>query len=139
MVEKGHEPVPVIVGAPEAANTYTPSLDSGAPDGAMGQPGNSKLKDYIRAQVERRWQIASDNPTNITWVISLHVVMEADGSVTKAEVLPDARYSADQHYLAVAKSARDAALLSSPLRMPIGIPAIPLDIVLDLDSREATR
>ena len=139
LVEKAHEPVPVIIGAPEAANTFTPSLDSGQPNGALGQPGNSKLKDYIRAQVERRWQVALENPTNVAWVISLRLVLEADGSVAKVEVLPDARYSDNQQYLAVAKSARDAALLSSPLRMPIGIAAVPQEIVLDLDSREATR
>lgn len=139
LVDKAHEPVPVVIGAPEAASRHRPSLDSGQPNGALGQPGNSKLKDYIRAQVERRWQIASENPTNVVWVISLRLVLEADGSVAKAEVLPDARYSGIQQYLAVAKSARDAALLSSPLRMPIGTPAVPQEIVLDLDSREATH
>ena len=139
LVEKAHEPVPVVVGAPEAASTFTPSLDSGQPDGALGQPGNAKLKDYIRAQIERRWQIAANNPGRAVWVVSLRLVMEPDGSVANAEVLLDPRHSEDKQYLAVAKSARDAALLSSPLRMPIGIPAAPREIVLDLDSREATH
>jgi len=139
LVEKAHEPVPVVVGAPEAASTFTPSLDSGQPDAALGQAGNEKLKDYIRAQVERRWQIAANNPGSAAWVISLRLVLEADGSVALAEVLPDSRYGNDRRYLAVAKSARDAALLSSPLRMPIGIPAVPREIVIELDSREATR
>ncbi len=139
LVEKAHDPVPVVVGVPAAANAFAPSLDSGKGIDGTGQAGNVRLKDYIRAQVERRWQIAGTHPENGHWTISLRLVIDGDGSVEKAEAILDPRHAEDQKYLEVAKSARDAALLSSPLRLPAGMSEMPSDIILDLDSRESTH
>ena len=63
----------------------------------------------------------------------------ATGSVSKAEVVDDPRRGADPAYRSLAISARNAALLSSPLKLPEGSYETVKDIVLTLDPREVRR
>jgi hypothetical protein len=127
---------------PSAAAPHKPG-DLAVQGGGVGTQshgafGNTSVKDFIRAQVERRWQTAITDP-NEHWIVSIRMVMTADGAVTKAEVVQDPRYRENQRYLDVAQSARNAVLLSSPLHLPPGTPAAMMDMVLDLDTRDAVR
>jgi hypothetical protein len=105
---------------------------------SYGAFGNTSLKDFIRAQVERRWQVTAADPSE-HWIVSVRVVMTPDGTVTKAEVVHDPIHRRNERYNAVAQAARNAALLSSPLQLPPGTPAAMMDMVLELDTRDAVR
>lgn len=105
---------------------------------SYGAFGNTSLKDFVRAQVERRWQVILTDPVE-HWVVSIRLVMTADGTVLKSEVVHDPRHHENKRYAAVAQAARNAALLSSPLQLPPGTPAAMMDMVLDLDTRDAVR
>jgi hypothetical protein len=105
---------------------------------SYGAFGNTSLKDFIRAQVERRWQAIITDPAE-HWVVSIRLVITADGTVIKSEVVPDPRHHENKRYAAVAQAARNAALLSSPLQLPPGTPAAMMDMVLELDTRDAVR
>ena len=72
-------------------------------------------------------------------VISIHLELNADGSVGRADIVDDPRYSSDPHYRSVAISARNAALLSSPLHLPPGTYDAFKDITLNFNPRDALR
>ncbi len=104
-----------------------------------GRQGGYSVKDFIRAQIQRHWIYDSAALGKAPWVISIHVVLDPDGTVASATIVPDPRYQADEAYMDFARSARNATLISSPLDLPLGTPADMRDMVLEFDPRTAMR
>jgi hypothetical protein len=65
------------------------------------------------------------------------VVLTPDGVVRKAEIVNNQR--ADPEYRWLAISARNAAMLASPVTLPAGVPASDLDLVLNLSPTDALK
>ena len=63
----------------------------------------------------------------------------ADGSVGSAEIIDDGRHAGSAAYRSLALSARNAALLSSPLTLPPGRYDEVRDIVVNFNPRDALR
>ena len=114
----------------------------GATGGGSGQSGvgqslrgngSSTLKDFIRAQIERRWQIDAGAP-NMT--VTLRLMIAADGSVLSAAVLEDP--GRDRAKQSVTLAARNAALLSSPLQFPPDLGGAG-ELTLELNTRDTRR
>jgi len=129
---------------PQAA---TPSKENGAArpervasgdDIVSGPQGPFSVKDYIRAQIERRWNfdLASLGPKQVS--VPIHVEITKAGVVRKAEVV-DTASADDPLYREVALSARNAVLLSSPISLPPGDYQDVMDMVLYLNPRDALR
>ncbi len=97
------------------------------------------VKDYIRAQVERRWYIDRTVLKARRWTVSIHIRFSPDGTVRSAEIVGNGRRPSDDAYFNFALSARDAVLVSSPLALPPGTYAIAKDIVIDFNSRRVSR
>jgi hypothetical protein len=125
----------------------TPSEDNGAAgpdrvakndDITSGLEGPFSVKDYIRAQVERRWNPDLAALRNHEVSVPIHVEITSAGVVLKAEIVDTAR-AADPDYHEIAVSARNAVLLSSPIALPPGHYQDVMDMVLYLDPREALR
>jgi hypothetical protein len=125
----------------------TPSEENGAAkpdrvakndDIASGLEGPFSVKDYIRAQVERRWNPDLAALRNHEVSVPIHVEITSAGVVLKAEIVDTAR-AADPDYHEIAVSARNAVLLSSPIALPPGHYQDVMDMVLYLDPREALR
>ncbi|HEY3638557.1 MAG TPA: hypothetical protein VGK90_10435 [Rhizomicrobium sp.] len=119
-----------------------PHLDNGASDdiptannAPSGTVAGYRVTDFLRAQVERRWNLDLRHARNI--VILVHVKVARDGNVTSAEIVDRARYANDATWRAIALSARNAVLLSSPLNLPAGHPPDPIDVTLVLNSKDA--
>jgi len=93
------------------------------------------LKDFIRAQVERRWNVDRSGIKSEYWAVSIHIQIDPSGRVTQAQIIDDPHYSANPGYDDFARSARNAVLLSSPLRIPPGLYDLAKDIVVDFDSK----
>jgi hypothetical protein len=106
---------------------------------ALGQQGTQGVKDFLRAQIERHWEFDMRDLGAADLVISIHLELNADGSVGKADIVDDPRYSSNPHYRSVAISARNAVLLSSPLHLPPGTYDAFKDITLNFNPREALR
>ena len=108
-------------------------------DSAIGRQATYSVKDFIRAQIERHWifDAGALGPGEI--LVSIHVLLNRDGSVSRAEIVDEARHSNDAGYLALARSARNAAYLSSPLNLPPGRYDEVRDIVLTFNPRNALR
>lgn len=93
------------------------------------------VRDFIRAQVERRWYPDRDAVKGRDWVVHIHLVLNPNYTVQRADIIDDPRYQSDERYRDFALSALDAVLLSSPLNLPPGAYNIAKDIVVDFDSR----
>jgi hypothetical protein len=116
------------------SSTFTANGTGAAP----GPYAAYSVKDYIRAQIERRWNLNTGELGKGNFVIPIHVVLAADGTVTKAEIVDQKRYGADVAYRSIALSARNAVLLSSPLALPTGHDGV-LDMTLDLNPRDTLQ
>jgi hypothetical protein len=125
---------------PEADPRLFDGLEA-AGRGASGRgrgAGGYNVKDFIRAQVERRWSLDLDALEGRNLTVSIHVMLKRDGSVAKAEIVGPG-YGEDKIYRSLAISARNAVILSSPFNLPRGSYDLVKDMVLDLNPRDTMR
>jgi len=116
------------------SNVTATSADAGsAPDATYS------VKDFIRAQVERRWNPDRTSVKIGDWRVAIHILLDRDGTVSGAYIVDEARYRSDKAYMAFAFSARNAVLLSSPLALPPGAYDIAKDIVVDFDPKQVLQ
>jgi hypothetical protein len=120
---------------PGTSASHASALDD---DAMPGQQALYSVRDLIRAQVERRWNFDLASLGDDQFSVPIHVEITETGVVIKAEIVENAR-SADPVYRAIAASARNAVLLASPLALPPGQYRGTLDLVLNLDPRDALR
>ncbi len=125
---------------PESGGPLGMSDRSASSNGAaLGARAAYSVKDLVRAQVERRWNLDLEGLGARNFVIPIHVVLTRDGIVTKAEIVDQQRFLSDATYHSIALSARNAVLLSSPIVLPNGAYDDFIDIVLNLNPRETLR
>lgn len=115
------------------------NLTAASATAVSGREASYSVKDFIRAQVERRWNLDIKAPKGADWVVAIHLTLRPDGSVAGAEIVDTARYRSDNAYRDFALSARNAVLLSSPLTLPEGAYDIAKDIVLDFNSQRVEQ
>ena len=140
--QKGDEPIPApprdeLQSRLESFSKLTiPGNSAVSADGSGSAYGPSgyDLKDFIRAQVERKWSLDLDGLEDRKVTVFIHVVLAPDGVIKKAEIVNDRHTDAAYHSLAI--SARNAVLLSSPIILPAGTPAGALDVVLNLSPKD---
>lgn len=97
------------------------------------------VKDMIRAQVIRRWNLHRDAAKHADWTVAIHIVLNPDGKVVRAEIVDDPRYRSDSAYRDFALSARNAVLMSSPIAVPAEAYEIAKDIVVDFDPKTVSQ
>ena len=97
------------------------------------------VRDYIRAQILRRWVFDFSTLGNRNISIPLRVSLTGHGAVIIAEITDRHRYVTDKVFRDVALSARNAVLLSAPFKLPAGAPKDGIDFTLDLNPRDTLR
>ena len=110
------------------------NLTAASPNAAPATDATYGVKDFIRAQVERRWNVDGTALKGGDWVVNIHIVLDVNGNVTHAEIVDDPRFHSDSAYRDFAFSARNAVLLSSPLTLPPDQYDIAKDIIVDFSS-----
>jgi len=110
-----------------------------ASDAAAGSEAMYSLRDFLRAQIERRWNIDLSVLGERRIVVALRVVMKRNGAITTAEIVDKTRYASDKQFRQVAISARNAILLASPIALPAGDYPAETEMTLKLDPRDAMR
>ena len=108
--ETSSSPNPSPASNPAAANETPPN----------NIPRSLSAGDAIRQQIEAHWNIDPEALSAGTPKITIHAAVDPDGTVAKAEIIPDPRYSSNPSYQAIAESARRAVIEASPLRLPSG-------------------
>ena len=115
------------------------NVTASSANAAPGSTATYSVKDFLRAQVERHWYWDRRQLGAGDWAVSIHVLLNRDGSVAKAEIVDDTRHGGNATYHDLALSARNAVLLSSPLNLPPGLYDSVKDITLTLDPRTASQ
>lgn len=120
---------------PNADNTTAPGAGSG--DG--GGTGNYALKDFIRAQILRRWLPDLNLPGARDMPVEVRIRLLSSGVIDSVTILDQTRFHTDTAFRNMALSARDAALLASPIQLPPGHYQKVTVLVIDLDPRAVLR
>jgi outer membrane biosynthesis protein TonB len=107
-------------------------------DGKLGRTATYGVKDYVRAQIERRWYPQGSALLRNDWVVQLHLRLNEDGSVGQAEIV-DGGKMGDLAYRDFAFSVRNAALLSAPFTLPSGLDEAARDMTLDFNPRRVQQ
>ncbi len=97
-----------------ADNTVLPG--SGGGDGS--DDGNYALKDFIRAQILRRWLPDLSIPGARDMPVLVRVRLLRSGVIDDVMIVDQQRFHLDKAFRNMALSARDAALLASPIQIP---------------------
>lgn len=107
-------------------------------DGKLGGAAAYGVKDYVRAQIERRWYPQGSALLRNDWVVQLHLQLDGNGDVEKAEIV-DGGKMGDVAYRDFAFSVRNAALLSAPFALPPGLDDAARDMTLDFNPRRVQQ
>jgi len=120
----------------DSSGAAMPAEDDGA---AFGFDTMYQVRDFLRAQVMRRWHldVASLGHDHVS--VPIRVEITSRGEVIKAEILSKEHAAIDPVYDEIAASARNAVLLSSPFAMPKGHYQDEMEVVLYLDPKDALR
>ncbi|MDE2182426.1 MAG: hypothetical protein KGJ78_05340 [Alphaproteobacteria bacterium] len=125
---------------PDSALKLTGAGESNMTAGdGNGASATYSIRDYVRAQIERRWSLDLARLGKRSFAIPLRIVMKQDGTIVSAEIVDLARAKGDVVYRDVAISARNAALLSSPIALPPGDYPKVMHLTLDLNPRDTMR
>jgi outer membrane biosynthesis protein TonB len=124
---------------PDAA---LPNADNSAAPGGTGSgegEGNYALKDYIRAQILRRWLPDLSLPGARDLPVLVKVRLLKSGVIDSVEVVDQNRFHTDKVFRNMALSARDAALLASPIQWPEGLAQKTQTLTIALDPKAVLR
>src|SRR4051812_21080093 len=102
-------------------DTALPNADNSAAPGGAGDgsgEGNYALKDFIRAQILRRWlpDLSIAGARNMPVLVRIRLLKS--GVIDDVIIVDQQRFQADKPFRNMALSARDAALLASPIQIP---------------------
>jgi hypothetical protein len=120
----------------DAGSSNVTASSNGA---ALGSTATYNVKDFLRAQIERHWYISGEALKAGDFVVSIHIQLARNGTVTSVEILPDASYSTNVPNRELAYSARAAVKLSSPLLLPPGTYDLVKDVTLQFRSRDVMQ
>ena len=107
------------------------------PDAALGF--DAAFKDFLRDQIEHHWGLDLAALHGKDFSVLIRVAITKAGVVSGAEVVNNRKSGVDAAYDEAAMSARNAALLSSPLTLPPGHYPELMKVILTLNTRDALR
>jgi len=119
---------------PNADNTALPGSGADGP-GA----GNYALRDFIRAQILRRWLPDLSIPGARDMPVLLRIRLLKSGVIDTVSVVDQQRFYTDKAFHNMALSARDAALLASPIQIPGVVYERTQTLTIDLDPKAVLR
>lgn len=124
---------------PDAA---LPNADNTAAPGGTGSgegEGNYALKDFIRAQILRRWlpDLSIPGARNLPVLVRLRLLKS--GVIEDVFVVDQRRFVTDKAFRDMALSARDATMLASPIQWPGGLSQKSQTLTIDLDPKAVLR
>lgn len=130
---------PPMVTPLENDETGASNVSAESNGAARGPRAAYSLRDYIRAQVERRWSLDLEKLAGSDVAIPIRIEITSKGIVNKAEIVEAARARRDRAYRDVAISARNAVLLSSPIALPAGDYEPVMEVTLLLNPKDTLR
>jgi len=122
-----------------STNTALPQIDNGGTGGEGGGEGNYALRDFIRAQILRRWLPDMDIRGARDLPVVVRVRLLRSGVIDDVTIVDQARFYNDSAFRNMALSARNAAMLASPIQLPPGrYPRVTV-LTIDLNPKAVLR
>jgi hypothetical protein len=115
------------------------TAETDASNGAPGDTATYAIRDYVLAQVLRRWTLNIARTGDKPFAVKIAVVMKRDGTIAAATIVEQARTKTDAVFRDIAIGARNAVLLSSPIALPAGDYPKEMHFTLLLDTRAVLR
>jgi hypothetical protein len=119
----------------DGGTAATSSAGGGQGSGA----GAYTLRDFVRAQILRRWLPDLSAGQKRDLPVTLRVRLLASGTIDDVVIVDAARMKTDAAFHDMALSARDAAILASPLDLPPGHYPRVQNLTIVLDPRAVLR
>ena len=113
-------------------------LRLGNGDGA-GNGGGLSLRDFVRAQIMRRWLPDLSRNQKRDQPVLLRITITGKGVITDVVIVDREQFDGSFLFRRMAGTARNAALLTSPVTLPPGNWPATSTFVIDLDPRAASR
>jgi hypothetical protein len=121
-----------------APDTALPSPDNGTGAGS-GNGGGYALSDFVRAQILRRWWPTLDSQAQRGTPVAIRLKLSRAGVISDVRIVDQARFINDKLFREMALSARNAALLASPIALPPGRYDAVMEIAITLDPHAVLR
>ncbi len=118
-----------------AASNKTVNSNANIPS----EPVSMTDKDFVAAWFRRCWNFDPGARDASTLIVKVHVLLNSDGSVVRADIVDDPRYTSDGYFRSAADSARRAVYTCSPIKLPPGKYDALKDLVLNFDPRDSVR
>lgn len=117
------------------------SKSPGVAASPKASPSTASLSptDYAASQFYKCWYFDAGAKNAASQIVRLHVLLNADGSVMRADIVDSSRYGSDSDYRSAVDGARRAVHLCSPIKLPPGTYDSLKDIILTFDPRDAVR
>ena len=118
-----------------APDTALPAPDNGASAGEGSGGGRYALADFVRAQILRRWWPQLESDASRGMPVAIKLKLSRSGVISDVVIVDQLRFANDKLFRNMALSARNAALLASPISLPPGHYDAVMDISLTLDPK----
>lgn len=122
-----------------APDTALPAPSNGAGAGNGDGGGGYSLADFVRAQILRRWWPQLEGGASSGMPVAIRLKLSRAGVISDVEIVDQNRFANDKLFRGMALSARNAAMLASPISLPPGRYDAVMDIAITLDPRAVLR
>lgn len=120
-----------------AAPLPAPDTDGAAAGGGDG--AGYALADFVRAQILRKWWPALETQSARATPVAIRLKISSTGILSDIRIVDQQRFASDRQFRDMALSARNAALLASPIALPPGHYEPIKEIAITLDPRAVLR
>lgn len=122
-----------------APDTALPAPDNGGSAGNGNGGGGYSLADFVRAQILRRWWPQLEGGAAGGMPVAIRLKMTRAGVISDVEIVDQNRFVTDKLFRGMALSARNAAMLASPISLPPGKYDAVMNIAITLDPKSVLR
>ena len=120
----------------QAPASPLPAPDNNGPGASgSGDGGGYALADFVRAQILRRWWPTLGPEAAAGGPVALTLKMSREGVISDVRITDQQRFNNDKLFRGMALSARNAAILASPIPLPPGHYDAVTSIAITLDPK----
>jgi hypothetical protein len=123
----------------QAPASALPAPDNDGKAYGAGSGGGYALADFVRAQILRRWwpELTSDAARGVA--VGLRLKITRAGVISDVRITDQQRFNTDKLFRSMALSARNAAMLASPIALPPGRYDAVMTVSVTLDPKAVLR
>jgi len=122
-----------------AAAAPLPAPDNDGAAAGNGDGAGYALADFVRAQILRKWWPKLETESARATPVAMRLKISRAGVLSDIRIVDQQRFATDRQFRDMALSARNAAILASPIALPPGNYEAMKEIAITLDPRAVLR